>query len=771
MKNFLSHGLAVLLVALTATPATAQYRFIIDDIPSDPAALADGFYVIRATTAGETGYIYNAGTTSGENFRVSNVSQSDFLENPAASVRYLWELKHTGDEGTFTLTNLATGNVLPADNSRNLNCTQNPAEAALLQTNNDGTLWQTNYDYHGDILYLHTNYRSDDRCLSYWNELGTPGTGTALVVEFYACDVEEVFDVRVGSGTFYRQNRYSESVETSNSVYKYISEGSSPRLTITADGPTNNINVPAFDWYSGNSLSQNYTLSISDGYHITGYDITFSNGDASVPMTLTPAEGGPAITATGEEAAYASAADLRTQTTSFTISAEAHKAAHITEFLVYYERPHTATFRLFDGNSVVMEAEAPYFEGDALQLPDAFTQLPYARLTWDAATLMGGEDMNVRVDYAWDGPFQITTPDGAPRYFVCIGDSLDANGNADTWNPLAFLDTNTYDGNRFVLGECGYNGCESGLAHARNLQNDAGLWTFEGNVWDGFCIRAINGRLLAATTAQPGSDTGKSVTLRLVGESEAEELQTRWDVLPATEQGIADGFFLQQHGTSYCLNERQDGTHFFIAFWTGGVSRGSVFRVSHTLPEREALRIAGTDYSTSYYPFATQIPAGADLAAYTMTLSADGKSADLHEVANGLIPAGEPVLLAGTENVALELASADAPRADDNLLIGTADTIAVDAESRQDYLVLSWLLRPGFFVSNALEAILPHTAFIDNTILSSTRGLPLGAITGIASLNISTSGNANAAYDLQGRRVAKPGRGVYIIGGKKVIRK
>ena len=41
--------------------------------------------------------------------------------------------------------------------------------------------------------------------------------------------------------------------------------------------------------------------------------------------------------------------------------------------------------------------------------------------------------------------------------------------------------------------------------------------------------------------------------------------------------------------------------------------------------------------------------------------------------------------------------------------------------------------------------------------------------TGISSLNDNVKANDNAIYDLSGRRVAKPVKGIYVVGGKKVI--
>lgn len=756
---------AALFTFLATLSATAQYRFVLSDAQTAPEELTSGTYVIYAITANATGYIYNA-NMSGENFRVSTNSHPNYFEDDeTVQPKYAWDLQMS-DDGTFTLRNLATGNYLPADKTRNQNCKGNTSEAARLCTDDIGTLWQTNYNYEGDVLYLHTNYRSDDRCLSYWNDCTNPGTGTALKVMFFPCETEEVFDVCVGNGTFYRKTWAGESAESNNSVYKYISSGSSPQLTITSGNNENDIVVPAFDWYSGTSHAQQYTLSISSGYRITGYEIVFNNGDSSIPMTITPAEGGIAETAQGSDEAYISVCDLHTQSTSFTISASDHKPAHISSFLVYYEKPHKATFELLVNDSIVMTAETEAFEGDELTIPETFTVLPYTNLRWDSPCIMRGEDMTVPVYYEWNGPFAI-----GESYFMCIGDTIDKDGNLSTWGPLSYIDADAYDGTCIDLASCGTYGCENALGRPQNLQTSSGLWKFEGSAWTGFTITSHDGLLLASLPVDPNSASGMNSPLVLTApeDAAAEGFITLWDVAPATSQGVVGGFFLRQHGTSYSVNERQDGSHMFLAYWTGGESTGSVIRVSNTLPEREALRVSGIGYSTSYYPFATKIPEGANLNAYTLTLSDNGANLELHEVADGMIPANEPVLLMGEDNPPLlPVVSDGLVRSQENILTGTLDSINVEDANRSDYLVLSWMLRTGFYTSSTLKTILPHTAYIDNTLLSSARGLPLGAVTAISTV-ISNSANTNEVFDLQGRRVTNPKGGIYIVGGRKVL--
>ena len=50
------------------------------------------------------------------------------------------------------------------------------------------------------------------------------------------------------------------------------------------------------------------------------------------------------------------------------------------------------------------------------------------------------------------------------------------------------------------------------------------------------------------------------------------------------------------------------------------------------------------------------------------------------------------------------------------------------------------------------------------------KGYPFGGdATGIESLIVNEKADANEVYDLQGRRVVRPAKGIYIVNGKKIV--
>ena len=73
----------------------------------------------------------------------------------------------------------------------------------------------------------------------------------------------------------------------------WASTATDPQLTLTT-GQNNMMNYGGTDdiqFYTGAGKSCNYTMTVSNGYIITGYSFDFTNSDATVDMTVTPPSG------------------------------------------------------------------------------------------------------------------------------------------------------------------------------------------------------------------------------------------------------------------------------------------------------------------------------------------------------------------------------------------------------------------------------------------------------------------------------------------------
>lgn len=164
------------------------------------------------------------------------------------------------------------------------------------------------------------------------------------------------------------------------------------------------------------------------------------------------------------------------------------------------------------------------------------------------------------------------------------------------------------------------------------------------------------------------------------------------------------------------------------------------------------------------------------LTAYVAT-EAGGGSVKLDKV--GAVPAGTPLLLegtAGTEYTVPVVASAEAPAV--NLFKAGDGVKEFDAtdETSFDYILWSdgkfYRIETGTTVATT-KAYLHCDS--DPTGKSSARGLSVTyedvELTGITNVNSSDNANSGVYYNLNGQRIGKPAKGMYIFNGKKYIAK
>lgn len=109
---------------------------------------------------------------------------------------------------------------------------------------------------------------------------------------------------------------------------KWVSTATNPQVTISVGA--NNIQVSSGNIYSGNS-GCTYTIATEAGYMITGYTIVGKAQDAA--QTLTPAEGGEAVTFNTDQDYTLTVSGIATQATSFTQSTP-NKGIAITSFTI-----------------------------------------------------------------------------------------------------------------------------------------------------------------------------------------------------------------------------------------------------------------------------------------------------------------------------------------------------------------------------------------------------------------------------------------------------
>ena len=319
--------------------------------------------------------------------------------------------------------------------------------------------------------------------------------------------------------------------------------------------------------------------------------------------------------------------------------------------------------------------------------------------------------------------------------------------------------------------------------------SSADQWAFVGNPYEGFKIynRFNKGRLISTTTM--GANTGRN-TNPYVSTGELPSGYTElWDLhvqqTGNNQSTIVGGFSISQHGqSSYKMNKRwynDQASDPRLAYWTTGADNGSTFTATQVLPSSLVTYNAfeGNGYTTLYvdYPIAVT-----NAEVYTGQRNDAQTSVEMTLATDNIIPANTGVVLVkdGT-NALLDQTytiSNEPGTVERGDISGTTSEIALTDDTRNNYRVfgLSNALpqRLGFFrPSSRVTSIPANKAFYDLTG-SGVQGFVLsfdGMETGIALDQImQPSPEADKpAYDLSGRRVNHAAKGIYIIGGKKVI--
>lgn len=230
-----------------------------------------------------------------------------------------------------------------------------------------------------------------------------------------------------------------------------------------------------------------------------------------------------------------------------------------------------------------------------------------------------------------------------------------------------------------------------------------------------------------------------------------------------------------------------------IATWSGGA--GSFWLpIPAPATYTQTLSAKSSDgyvYGTASYPFAYQLPEGAE--AWIVT-NCNGGTLTCQKINNTTIPAGTAVILrkqssSNSELLALTLDPTNAATAttgiEGNLLKGTNYHIinwgGEGSTHTNDYVFGTPTDgQPGFYTwTNSSTGFFPNfrcylpASAVTASNISSAKSFALnfgGETTGIETLQPTSKAQSNVIYDLQGRRVEKATKGIFIINGKKVIK-
>lgn len=188
------------------------------------------------------------------------------------------------------------------------------------------------------------------------------------------------------------------------------------------------------------------------------------------------------------------------------------------------------------------------------------------------------------------------------------------------------------------------------------------------------------------------------------------------------------------------------------------------------------LTIAANDYTTLCLPFNVKLPENSTVKAYYASAAA-GEVLKLEEITNGIIPANEGVILHNTSEaeaakISLAITTDEATAITENKLKGVT-------AKREGYIKLNnYVLAAkngatAFYKAN-FTAIAANKAYLPVANVQNAQGVMMAfsfgnEVTGIDNVNAAAPA-AKKYYDLQGRRVLYPAKGIFVTeDGQKVL--
>ena len=177
-------------------------------------------------------------------------------------------------------------------------------------------------------------------------------------------------------------------------------------------------------------------------------------------------------------------------------------------------------------------------------------------------------------------------------------------------------------------------------------------------------------------------------------------------------------------------------------------------------------------WATLYLDFNASIPSGATAYIVTAKMETDHTLA-LKRIDGGVLNANTAAIIKGNNTyqdyIFYQTAESGVEQGT-NLLKGVNERTAISTLSANGIFALGKAEgQIGFYTANT-DYLPAHKAYLPKTSVASTRGYTFnyGGTTGITGIT-STELDNNAYYDLQGRLVEHPSKGIYLHNGRKVI--
>jgi|GEM_PF-2868677 len=807
-------GAALALGTTTMTAQTASETPV-----SSPSDLTDGYYVIKATAnngafSGLVYYNLNAGEK--RLFRVDQDKQS--YNDDTLEAAYIWKLTKNAEDGTFTLKGMHDNQYIPADAEHNQNF-RGTETANLKITEADGHWYvtMTNYQHAGADTYWYANQPAGDPNLSWWQNYGG---NQALQVEFYSMTgLPEAVNVTFAlnfNGETKREVAVYELFP--GDTYPTVDLGSMPSYvstpaiegTVTAGVTTYNVDA-TFDgpfaispapegdtfadgttWYALGLHTAPYYLHNTEGAEsmtlaAEQQTIDASTNDAfdaqmwcfvgdpfdgfklynkaagagkilSSSTTMSGQEGGTTCPILVDETALPDGNNTTWDVTPST------NISGVNGFYIAQHGLASNRMNLRDGRLA-------YWTGDA----DAGSTFRVLNLQALYNAELG---TYVSVSQSHPGYVGVLNPEVITGNQTTIDALAEGTGTPEDYVTLYNAFNNPEhtltltDGGYYRLHCAPVRGDRVLSANAANmgLRSAAPSTSDASQIWK--AVRTEDGKYKLITQ---GYAIGGGNSLSLVDEAEAATFYFGKNLTRDSEGDSHIIWFFdtttsESNNTSKsALNVDQSGNITLLPNNYGA----SAWMVEEVTSLDVTMNTVGDEtWATLYLPFSVTTPTG--LTAYTGTQK-DENTIELTAIEDCVIPAGTGVVLKGTtDSYTLTLTNDEAAPVKDNVFTGTCLPISVTEAELENYYVLSTLegVIGLYWPMTGTTELAANKAFIKKTEAAGAAGYRFvfgdNTTVGIDGVTLGQPDNT-PYYDLSGRRIAQPAKGIYIHNGKKVF--
>lgn len=211
-----------------------------------------------------------------------------------------------------------------------------------------------------------------------------------------------------------------------------------------------------------------------------------------------------------------------------------------------------------------------------------------------------------------------------------------------------------------------------------------------------------------------------------------------------------------------------------VGTWYGNDDAGNYWQLIKVT--KVPLNIAANDYTTLCLPFNVKLPENSTVKAYYASAAA-GDVLKLTEITGDIIPANQGVILQNTDaaeaNINLAITTEEGTSFENKLVGVTAKRAGYSAGT--NYVLAEKNGKVGFYKAS-FTTIVANKAYLPQTNIQNAQGVMMAfsfgdEVTGIDNVNAATA-TAKKYYDLQGRRVLYPAKGIFVTeDGQKVLLK